>query len=231
MQSQPDRQTEVMVPGLLYALMLEGDRARPLLESCLSGLRSDAWTGMERLLQQLLREGFGAIRAGHRVGLLAAVEQLLLLGQVGSDLMTLLVKSMDAFDLADPSLAYNNALLHLLEQRVLATPAPLLDLLADLLFYKLLRLLALLPPDCLPDYRARCVRVVLGLLEYDSARCLAMGCVVERAVGELEQQESLAGVVQAVRERMERAGEGGEGRLAGVLPMRVETALMFVLRE
>ena len=66
---------------------------------------------MDKLVQQLLKESFLSISPSLKSSMLLVIDKLLLFGQLTSDLLILLIKTMDGFDLSEVSLNYNNSLL------------------------------------------------------------------------------------------------------------------------
>jgi hypothetical protein len=62
LHSSTDKQVEVFLPGLLYALFLDFTAAYPVFETYMPILRSEIWLALDRLLQQLVRDSFTAIK-------------------------------------------------------------------------------------------------------------------------------------------------------------------------
>jgi len=147
---------------------------------------------MDKLVQQLLKESFLSISPSLRSSMLLVIDKLLLFGQLTSDLLILLIKTMDGFDLSEVSLNYNNSLLELLYQRIITQNIPeqtqLAETLADNLFYKLLRMLTvicLLEEETFCEYKSKCVTIVNRLFTFDHDRCLALGWTIDLLLKEL----------------------------------------------
>lgn len=92
-------------------------------------------------------------------------------GQLDPNLLAATLSAADAFDFSEPSLNFNNGLLEFC-QALLAQGAeadPLKAVLADRLFYKLLRMLTLLnalEDETMREYRQRCVAIAYRLLAF-----------------------------------------------------------------
>lgn len=63
-------------------------------------LRSESWLSLDRLLQQIIRESFSAIKVQHRSPLALIIAKLNYFGQLSADLLALAIKTIDAFDLS-----------------------------------------------------------------------------------------------------------------------------------
>lgn len=111
LHSSTDKQHEIFLPGLLYALLLDFKANHHIFETYMPILRSESWLGFDRLLQQLIRESLNFIKWQHRRAIVLILGRLNYFGQLTADLLALAIKTADAFDFSEHSLYYNNSLL------------------------------------------------------------------------------------------------------------------------
>jgi|688.fasta_scaffold1533777_1 hypothetical protein len=63
-------------------------------------LRNESWVGLDRLLQQLLKDSLNLIKPIHRGSIISILAKLNYFGQLSGDLLVLAIKIIDAFDLS-----------------------------------------------------------------------------------------------------------------------------------
>lgn len=171
LHSSIEKQHEIFLPGLLYALLLDFKANHHIFETYMPILRSESWLGLDQLLQQLISESLNFIKWQHRQALVLILGRFNYFGQLTPELLSLTIKTADAFDFSEPSLNYNHSLLEFF-QSILAQGSEgdhLKAILYDRLFYKLMRMLTLLnmvEEENLREYRSRCVAIAYRLLDF-----------------------------------------------------------------
>jgi hypothetical protein len=98
LHSSSDKQHEIFLPGLLYALLLDFRGNHHIFETYMPILRSESWLGFDRLLQQLIKESLNFIKWQHRQALVPILGRVNYFGQLTPDLLALVIKTVDAFD-------------------------------------------------------------------------------------------------------------------------------------
>lgn len=146
------------------------------------------------------------IKQKHRMALVSIIAKLNYFGQLSGELMVLILKTIDLFDLSQQSLNYNNNLLEFIQSILCQQQSEnsyLKQILAQNFFYKLLRMLTLLnlvSEETMREYKNRCISIAYRLFQLSKSRCMAMGWAAAGIMRELEGEEQLQKLLEDCRE-------------------------------
>ena len=235
LHSNSDKVHHMFLPGLTYHVLLGSELVPVLCDSYLPILTADTWTALDRLLQNVVRETFRDIKRPYRPGIPELVEKIHHFGQLSCELLSLLVKTVNCYRQEKEILDYNSCCLRLLGAMMRQQlSADLRQTLSVYFFYKLLRLLALMPAGQY-DLRNDYVSMASRLLEDDPENCLGMGPITLNHLDALEDHSQSASLHLPSREAVRAGGQEGllvtTSRLAVVLSIKIEATTNFILQE